>query len=124
MGKRGVLVELYDVPDSETFTAWIYESRYPEVFKLYPGIRSIKRYEIPNTERSGRQHILMVLDTDDVEALEEYRRRGPGLAMKRDADVRGVRNRLEYWGRLIYEGYKRQDGTVETAVIGRAGNSG
>lgn len=124
MGERGVLVELYDLPDSEELTAWIYASRYPEVFQVYPGIRAIKRYEIVNPARPGQQRILMVLETDDVEGVELCRRRGRGLEMKRDSDARGVGNRLEYYGRLIYEGHKGQDGTVETAIIGTAGTSG
>lgn len=119
MAHRGVLVETYDAPADEEFTNWIYASRYPEVFAIYPGIRSIRRYEM-SSDKPGQQRILMVLETDDVEGVEICRRTGRGLAMKRDADERGVGNRQEHWGRLIYEAYKRDDGTLEATVVNRS----
>jgi hypothetical protein len=117
MADRGVMIEFYDAPDTEAFNNWLYGPHYEEVFRIIPGVRSIKRYEILNPAMPGKQRIVIVLESDDIDATWAFRRTPSGLRSRYDSELHGLTNREEYYCRLLYEGYKRDDGTVDARRI-------
>ncbi|MBI2321824.1 MAG: hypothetical protein HYU88_06970 [Chloroflexi bacterium] len=113
MAERGVMIEFYDCPETDEFNDWLYGPHYDEVFSIIPGVRPIKRYEIMNPATPGLQRIVILLESDDIQAAWNFRTTPRGLRSRLESDVHGLANREEYYCRLLYEGHKRDDGTVE-----------
>ena len=120
MAEKGYMVEFYDAPDTQEFEDWLYGPHWEEVFDIIPGLRAVRRLEVLNPDRPGQQRILTILESDDIDATWAFRRSSRGRASKRAAEEAGVRNREEYYCRMLREVEKPANGRGARGRASRA----
>jgi hypothetical protein len=96
----GVIVVMYDGPDTREFIDWMNGPHYDEV-KATPGIVAASRYEVIDGPPDRRRY-LAVLESDNLEATLDWRNGSAGQRSQREANERGVHNRYAVVGKLAF----------------------
>lgn len=100
MPSKGIVIVMFDAPDSEEFVSWVH-GPHMEIVESTPGVTKVRRYRISNGPIDGRNYIA-VMESDDLEATLEWRNSAAGQLSQREADERGISNRFSLVGHEIY----------------------
>lgn len=96
----GVIVVMYDGPDTREFIDWMNGPHYDEV-KATPGVVAASRYEVIEGPPDRRRY-LAVLESDNLDATLAWRNSSAGQRSQREANERGVHNRYAVVGKLAF----------------------
>jgi hypothetical protein len=96
----GVIVVMYDGPDTREFIDWMNGPHYDEV-KATPGVVAASRYEVTDGPADRRRY-LAILESANLEATLAWRDSSAGQRSQREANERGVHNRYTVVGKIAF----------------------
>jgi hypothetical protein len=100
MKQKGVLVLMFDAPETQDFFDWVHGPHMQDIGKI-PGVVRVRRYRILKGP-PDRRGFVAVIDTDDLEASMAYRNSPQGQGPQQDSVKRGVTNRYGLACREIF----------------------
>ncbi len=100
MKQKGVMVLMFDAPDTKDFLDWVHGPHMQDIGKI-PGVVGVRRYSIIDGPPDRRSYVA-VIETEDLEASMAYRNSDQGLKPQQDSESRGVTKRYGLACREIF----------------------
>jgi hypothetical protein len=97
----GLLLVMFDAPDTPDVTDWLFGEHARQVVASVPGVSRSRTFRIANPARPGQPRWITILDTEDLEATWRHRWLAGPSTGQREATNRGVGNREEFFARLV-----------------------
>ncbi|MEJ0084977.1 MAG: hypothetical protein WDO72_04815 [Pseudomonadota bacterium] len=100
MKQKGVMILMFDAPDSEEFLEWVHGPHMQDIGRI-PGVVRVRRYSIVDGPPDRRGYVA-VIETEDLDASIAYRNSEQGRRPQQDSIDRGVTNRYGLACREIF----------------------
>jgi len=98
---EGLLLVFFDAPDTRSVTDWLFGDHAKEVVTKFPGVWRSRSFRILNPAQPDQPRWLTILESHDIAETWRHRWLGGSNKGKSAADRHGVRNRREFFVRLV-----------------------
>ena len=98
---EGLLLVFFDAPDTRSVTDWLFGDHAKEVVATVPGVWRSRSGRILNPAQPDQPRWLTILESHDIAETWRHRWLGGSNKGKSAADRHGVKNRREFFVRLV-----------------------